>query len=90
MSDPYYNTPKADPTIPFMDRWLTLAEAAAWLQMRPCDLSARSKGGAFAQFPGVWVNSRVVRFSPRIIICKLAQKAGVHPDVIAASMSRAA
>lgn len=72
--------------VPFLDRWLTLQEAAEWLQMSPEKLSAHSKGRR-ARIPGVWINARVVRFHPRTVIAKLADEAGVSPEVISGSLT---
>jgi hypothetical protein len=74
--------------IPFLYSLLTLTEAAAWWRMRPRDLSLRSKGGR-ARIPGIWINRRVVRFSPLIMLAQLAGRAGIPmKDFLAAVISQ--
>ena len=63
---------------------LETPEAAKWLKMSERELLAKAQGRR-ATIPGFWLNSRLVRFNPRIIIAKLAAEAGVAPEVIAAA-----
>jgi len=51
------------------------------------ELLKKSKGGKRATIPGFWINERVVRFNPRTIIAKLADDAGVKPEVISAMLN---
>jgi hypothetical protein len=74
--------------VPFLYSILTLAEAAAWWRMRPRELSLRSKGNR-ARIPGIWINQRVVRFSPLIMLAQVAGRAGIPmKDFLAAVISQ--
>ena len=75
-----------DWTIVPMDALLTLEEAAALWRLQPEALSAKSKGKR-AQIPGIWLNQRLVRFHPRIMLAKAAYDAGVPVEVITAAFN---
>ena len=68
-----------------LDTLLTLEEAAALWRLRPEELSAKSKGRN-AKIPGIWINSRVVRFHPRMMFAKAAHANGVPVQVITAAL----
>ena len=51
--------------IPFLDRMLTLAEAAEWLQVSERTLLKRVRVG---KIRAARVNSRMLRFNPRTLI----------------------
>jgi hypothetical protein len=69
-----------------LDALLTLEEAAALWRIQPEALSAKSKGRR-AQIPGIWLNQRLVRFHPRMMLAKAAHDAGVPIEVIAAAFN---
>jgi len=69
-----------------LDDMLETAEAAKWLRMRPRDLLAKTKGRK-PEIPAFRINSKVVRFHPRTIVCKLAADAGLSPELISASLN---
>lgn len=69
-----------------LDSLLTLEEAAALLQMSPKTLAAKSKGRR-APIPGIWINRRVVRFHPRMMLAKAAHDNGMPLDLIAATLN---
>ena len=54
-----------------LDKIMTLEECAAWLNMAPSTLAAKSKG-TDAPIPGIWINARLVRFHPRTILARFA------------------
>src|SRR5262245_30585918 len=63
-------------TIPFLHSLLTLSEAAVWWRISPRKLIAQTKGRR-ANIPAIWLNRRVVRFSPLIVLAKAALDAGL-------------
>ena len=69
-----------------LDTLLTLEEAAALWRLRPEELSAKSKGRN-AKIPGIWINSRLVRFHPRMMFAKVARDNGVPMDVIMGALN---
>src|SRR6478672_7382265 len=69
-----------------LDTLLTLEEAAALWRLRPEELSAKSKGRN-AKIPGIWINSRLVRFHPRMMFAKVARDNGVPMEVIMGALS---
>src|SRR5512136_1004169 len=69
-----------------LDTLLTLEEAAALWRLRPEEVSAKSKGRN-AKIPGIWINSRVVRFHPRMMFAKAARDNGVPLEVIMAALN---
>lgn len=69
-----------------LDTLLTLEEAAALWRLRPEELSAKSKGRN-AKIPGIWINSRLVRFHPRMMFAKAARNNGVPVEVIMAALN---
>ncbi len=69
-----------------LDTLLTLEEAAALWRLRPEELSAKSKGRN-ARIPGIWINSRLVRFHPRMMFAKVARDNGVPAEVIMAALN---
>lgn len=69
-----------------LDQLLTLDEAARWLRMRKRDLSARSKGHN-PSIPGIWINERVVRFHPRLMLAKMASDSGAPTGIVTAVFS---
>lgn len=68
-----------------LDSMLTTAEAAPWLRLSVRELRSKSKG-RFSEIPAFRINSKVVRYCPRVIIAKLASDAGVPAQVITASL----
>ncbi len=68
-----------------LDDMLTVEQAAPWLQLAIPELRAKSRGRR-SPIPAFRLNCRVIRYNPRIIIAKLANDAGVLPEVIMASM----
>ena len=69
-----------------LDTLLTLQEAAALWRLSPGELSAKSKG-RYAKIPGIWINSRLVRFHPRMMFAKVARDNGVPMDVIMGALN---
>lgn len=69
-----------------LDDLLTVDEAAKWLHLSPREVLAKSKGRC-ATIRGYWINRRVVRFHPRVVLAEMAAQAGVKPEVIAASFN---
>ncbi len=69
-----------------LDTLLTLEEAAALWRLSPEELSAKSKGRN-AKIPGIWINSRLVRFHPRMMFAKVARDNGVPMDVIMGALN---
>lgn len=85
--------PGAEPTaslaaIDFLDRMLTVDEAAEWLRMSVPGLRLKCRGRKPA-IPVFRLNARVWLFHPRTILAKLAADAGVEPEVLFATMTRA-
>ena len=54
--------------------------------LRPEELSAKSKGRN-AKIPGIWINSRLVRFHPRMTFAKVARDNGVPMEVIRGALN---
>jgi hypothetical protein len=69
-----------------LDTLLKLNEAARICRLSPREMAAKSKGKR-APLPGIWINSRVVRFHPRMMLAKAAYDAGVPVEVIAAAFN---
>ena len=69
---------------PELDEMLSLEEAAEWLGMSKAKLMDKCRG-CRPKIPGFRINQRVVRFHPRSIIAKMAQDAGMSPELIASS-----
>lgn len=67
-----------------LDEILDAEQAAKWLKMSTETLLSKSRGKR-AMIPGFWLNSRVLRFHPRTVVSVLAARAGVSPEIIAAS-----
>lgn len=70
---------------PHLDAMLTPDQAAEWLQIPKRTLAQKSTGRR-AEIPCFRPSPRFPRYHPRTIIAKLAQEAGVKPEIIAASL----
>jgi len=67
-----------------LDSMLTLAEAAAWLQIPERTLEEQSRG-LRPRIPAFRPTPKKVRFHPRSILAKLASGSGLPVGLIAAS-----
>jgi hypothetical protein len=72
--------------VPFLQSWLTLAEAAAWMRIAPRKLAALSKHRG-SRIPAVWFNRQTCIFNPATIIAKLAGERNVDPEMIRAILN---
>jgi len=58
-----------------MNQMLNVEQAAEWLGINPRQLITNAKG----KIPACRINKRVLRFSPRMILAKMACEAGLSP-----------
>lgn len=64
----------------------TVEECAAWLKLSVENLRAKSKGKK-PLVPVLRLNSKVIRYSPRMILAKLGENSGMSTELIAASLN---
>jgi hypothetical protein len=75
------------PPAPFLQSWLNLTEAAAWMRIAPRKLAALSKHRG-SRIPAVWFNRQTCIFNPATIIAKLAGERNVDPEMIRAILNQ--
>jgi hypothetical protein len=69
-----------------LDAIIDADECASWLRISRRELLAKTRG-KHASIPCFKIGQRTPRFHPRTVVAALASRAGVKPEVIAASLN---